>query len=130
MAPEIARAWGVAASWRPSHGAGGTPGVHEDDQLPEGRQRIGDANQDASVNIVDAVVLSHFLFAGGAPVLPCGAGTLDDRGNVLLLDSNGDGDVNLSDPVYLLSYLFQRGAPPVLGSACVRMTGCPDVCGG
>ena len=130
MAPEIARAWGVAASWRPSHGAGGTPGVHEDDQLPEGRQRIGDANQDASVNIVDAVVLSHFLFAGGAPVLPCGAGTLDDRGNVLLLDSNGDGDVNLSDPVYLLRYLFQHGAPPALGSDCMRLTGCPDVCGG
>ncbi len=121
--------WGEAAGWRPSRVGGGTPGVHGGDLPPEGWQLIGDANQDASLNIVDAVALSQLLFGGGAPVLPCGAGTLEDRGNVRLLDPNGDGEVNLSDAVYLLGYLFRRGAPPVLGADCMRVTGCPDVCG-
>ena len=29
---------------------------------------------------------------------------------------------------YTLRFLFQGGTPPALGTECVRMTGCPNVC--
>jgi serine/threonine protein kinase len=43
-------------------------------------------------------------------------------------DVNGDGAIDLSDPVSSLTYLFSTGRPPVLGTECVRITGCPDKC--
>ena len=120
-------AWGEAASWRPSVVVGGTPGEHSDDRIPGGWQLIGDANQDASLNISDAVSVLRLLFVGGEPVLPCGE-AVEERGNLLLFDTNGDGAVNMGDPIHLLSYLFRRGAPPVPGADCIRVHGCPDVC--
>ena len=59
----------------------------------------------------------------------CGDGTAEDPANISLLDDNGDGGVNLSDAVYILVYLFSGGPPPVLGSDCIQLTGCEQVCG-
>jgi hypothetical protein len=118
--------WGEAASWRPSDFPQGSPGA--DETGAGGLQLPGDANQDGAADISDAVSLLRYLFIGGVR-LPCGDGTSADPGNRALLDLNGDDGVNLSDSVYLLAYLFQGGPPPVLGSACVRIEGCPDACG-
>lgn len=62
----------------------------------------GDANNDASVDIVDAVQTLSYLFAGGA--LAC----LDSA------DINDDGAVQINDPVMLLTYLFQNGPAPAI----------------
>ena len=37
--------------------------------------------------------------------------------------------LNLSDAVVVFNYLFWGSAPPALGMECVRIEGCPDVCG-
>ena len=119
--------WDDATRWRPSRDVHGSPGVHAK-QASNGWQLIGDANQDALVNITDAIASLRFLFAGAAPTLPCGEGSLEDAGNVLLLDVSSDGAVNVEDPVYLLNYLFSRGAPPALGTGCIRIAECPNLC--
>jgi hypothetical protein len=61
----------------------------------------GDANNDAAVNISDAVSLIAYIFAGGAPPNPLAAG-----------DANCDGNVNISDAVYLIGYIFGGGPAP------------------
>jgi hypothetical protein len=43
-------------------------------------------------------------------------------------DSNGDGRIDLSDPVSILGFLFHGARPPALGTECVWIAGCPDVC--
>ena len=105
----------------------GTP-----DSLPEcpsegGLQYPGDMNQDASVNIADAVGELNFLFGGNPSVLPCGDGAIDHPANLALLDHNGDGGFNISDPVGLLNWLFASGAPPVQGTDPIAIEGCPDL---
>ena len=65
---------------------------------------------------------------GEPDALPCGKGTTQDPGNILLLDSNGDAAVNVSDALYVLGFLFLGEAPPALGTGCVPMVGCPSTC--
>lgn len=90
-----------------------------------GGQIPGDSNQDSRVDISDAVSVLAILFLGRAA--PC-EGAMTEDGNRTLHDLNVDGNVDITDAVYLLTYLFQGGAAPVLGTACIRVEGCPDVC--
>ena len=93
-----------------------------------GKQRPGDINQDARLDISDAIGVLGFLFLGGGDFefLPCGDGSPGHEANVQLLDSNGDARLDLSDPVYVLQFLFIGGPAPVLGSECVRLADCPN----
>lgn len=62
----------------------------------------GNANNDGSVNVSDAVYIINYVFVGGAapqPVLACG-------------NANNDGSVNVSDAVYVINYVFVGGNPP------------------
>jgi hypothetical protein len=61
----------------------------------------GDANNDATVNISDAVSLIAYIFSGGPAPSPLLAG-----------DANCDGTVNISDAVYLIAYIFSGGSAP------------------
>jgi hypothetical protein len=86
----------------------------------------GDCNQDDAFDISDPICLLGHLFRGEPASLPCGEGTLLDRGNVELLDHNGDSGVDLADGIAPLLRLFSGGAPHVLGEACVAIRGCQD----
>ena len=121
-----------AANWGASAVQGGTPGLFNTIAIEEERggwQIPGDITQDGSFDLTDGIALLGYLFQGTPARLPCGDGTAEDPANIALLDDNGDGDVNLSDAVYILVYLFSGGPPPVLGSDCVQVTGCEQVCG-
>jgi hypothetical protein len=64
--------------------------------------KCGDANNDGSVNVSDAVYIINFVFVGGSepqPVLACG-------------DANSDGTVNVSDAVMIINYVFVGGTQP------------------
>jgi hypothetical protein len=61
----------------------------------------GDCNEDAIVNISDAVYLISYIFSGGPAPNPLEAG-----------DSNCDALVNISDAVYLIGYIFSGGSVP------------------
>jgi hypothetical protein len=66
--------------------------------------RPGDANNDGSKNVGDAVYLISYVFKGGAaptPYVKCSG------------DANGDCSANVGDAVYMISYVFKGGAPPV-----------------
>jgi hypothetical protein len=58
----------------------------------------GDADNDGTLNITDAINLLGFLFLGG-PAPYC-----DPAG-----DTNSDGAINIADPTYLLNFLFSGG---------------------
>lgn len=94
---------------------------------PGGLQYPGDSNQDSVLSISDAVSLLRRLFTSPASP-PCEGDSLPQGGNETLLNLNGDGGVDVSDVVYLLEYLFRNGPPPVLGTECIHIPGCPDVC--
>ena len=121
--------WGDAASWRPSNLDLGSPGIDESGLEPRGRQLPGDTNQDARVDISDAVALLLHLFGRRPELPPCQDGNPDSPSNIAVLDSNGDDEVNVSDAVWLLAYMYQGGSPPSRGTNCVRLVGCPNVCG-
>ena len=97
---------------------------------PAGRQHPGDFDQDGKLTISDAVGMLQFLFAGDSRSLPCVGVELSEGGNLLVLDLNGDGGVNLSDAVHILRFLFVDGPPPTLGTDCVPVPGCPEICTG
>lgn len=120
--------WNLPESWKPSAIYGGTPGRPEPDAPLGGLQRPGDANQDGAVDISDAVSLLFHLFLEDGRPLPCGGAGIASGGNLRLLDGNGDGAVDLGDAISALAALFQGGPPHVLGTRCVRLEGCPDVC--
>jgi len=61
----------------------------------------GDAAQDGTVTLADALFVARYLFAGG-PSPQC----LDSA------DVNDDGRVSVVDPLYLLYYLFMGTAQP------------------
>ncbi len=65
----------------------------------------GDANNDGTVNVGDAVYIIGYIFRGG-PVPPC-----TEEG-----DANGDGKINIGDAVYIVSYVFRGGLPPLCGT--------------
>ena len=121
--------WGEGESWRPSNLNLGSPGIDESGIAPSGRQLPGDANQDARVDISDAVALLLHLFGRRPELAPCDDGAPGSPGNIAILDSNGDSEVNVSDAVWLLSYMYQGGAPPWRGTDCVRLEACPNICG-
>ena len=64
----------------------------------------GDANDDRTVNISDAVYLIAYIHAGGYPPQP----------NIGVGDVNCDGAVNTSDTIYLIAYIFSGGPPPMI----------------
>ena len=59
----------------------------------------GDANQDGSIDIADAIQNVTCLFFCFPPCFDA-------------MDTNDDGAWNIADTVYLLTYLFQNTAPP------------------
>jgi PhoPQ-activated pathogenicity-related protein len=93
-----------------------------------GGQVPGDCNQDAKLDLSDAVLLLMVLFGEGAYELPCGDGSADDPGNELLADASGDGKIDIADAIGILGFLFGGGPPPALGSACMAIEGCPEAC--
>jgi len=116
--------WSEMTSWRPSTGEGGSPGRTD---LPPGgaeagRQLPGDLDQNARLNLLDAVALIAAL--EGLRPLPCAT----DKGNRSTLDANGDQRLDLTDAVHLLNFLFLRGAGLAAGTECILIEGCPDVC--
>ncbi len=119
-----------ALNWGASRLVGGTPGRANSVGTTgeSGRQLPGDTNQDQRLNMTDAIALLGHLFLTTPEFLPCGDGTVADEGNRLLLDANGDLAVNLTDGIHMLNYLFLAGAPHVLGTDCVPIVGCPDLC--
>ena len=63
--------------------------------------RRGDANDDAQVDIADAIFMLYSLMLGG-PASGCVDAT----------DANDDGLHDISDIIYVLNYQFQNGGPP------------------
>lgn len=61
----------------------------------------GDANVDGSVNVVDIVYISKYLWNFGPEPIPWQAG-----------DVNCDNNVTVVDMVYLVNYLWRGGPPP------------------
>jgi hypothetical protein len=64
----------------------------------------GDANNDGTVNVGDAVYIIAYVFKGGPPPLPyetCSG------------DANGDCQCNIGDAVYIIAYVFKGGSDPV-----------------
>lgn len=64
----------------------------------------GDANNDGSINVGDAVYMINYVFKGG-PGPDCG-----DEG-----DANNDCALNVGDAVFLVNYVFKSGPPPECG---------------
>lgn len=76
---------------------------------PTAEFRRGDANNDATVDIGDAISILESLFVVGSEPLPCA-----DSG-----DTNDDGGFDISDAIALLSMLFTGTGPlPPPGSTC------------
>jgi hypothetical protein len=120
--------WGVKASWKASVELFGSPGREDGTGPGGGWQLPGDVNQDGELDISDAVGLLRHLFGGVSLALPCDGPTIGEGGTLTLLDVNGDSGVDLGDAVYTLAYLFAGGLAPELGTACVRIEGCPTAC--
>ena len=107
------------SSWKASAAVGGSPGGPES----QGWQIPGDFSQDGLLTISDAVGLVRYLM--GEPIaMPC----FSADATRLLMDVNGDSLLNFSDAVYLLRHLFAGGPPPFLGSGCIGIAGCRDIC--
>ncbi len=64
--------------------------------------RCGDANNDGSVNVSDAVFVINYVFIVGSPppqpIPACG-------------DANNDASINVSDAVYVINFVFIVGSP-------------------
>ena len=95
-----------------------------------GRQLPGDANQDGAFDQSDAVWLLGYLFLGTADRLPCDGGSAwaPEAGVASLLDWSNDGAIDLSDAIAMLSWLYLAGHPHPLGTSCIPIVGCPDLC--
>jgi hypothetical protein len=103
--------------------------------VPKGYQIPGDANQDGTLDISDAIWLLELLFVGAERVLPCEGKTYKTpgAGDLALLDWNGDGalsdSLDISDPICLLTWLFLGACKEhPLGRECTLILGCPDRC--
>ncbi|MFH1700816.1 MAG: S8 family serine peptidase [Candidatus Zixiibacteriota bacterium] len=62
----------------------------------------GDANNDGSVNISDAVYINNKIFKGGPDPMP----------HMLTGDANCDGYTNVGDVTYIINLVFKGGPPP------------------
>ncbi|MCP4569980.1 MAG: peptidoglycan DD-metalloendopeptidase family protein [FCB group bacterium] len=62
---------------------------------------VGDANEDGTINVGDAVHVINYVFKNGPAPLPYSAG-----------DVNGDETINVGDAVFLINYVFKNGPPP------------------
>ncbi|MFH2055989.1 MAG: dockerin type I repeat-containing protein [bacterium] len=88
-------------------GDAGSPPLQDVENLhvvvctPPPQRPCGDANNDMTANITDAVFLIQYIFNSGAPPEP-----------LLIADVNCDGMVNITDAVYLISYIFNGGPAP------------------
>ena len=49
----------------------------------------------------------------------------EHKGHLLV----GDDEVDVSDAGWLRAYMYQGGPPPSRGTDCVRLEGCPNLCG-
>ena len=67
---------------------------------------FGDANGDGTVDAVDIVYLTNYLFVGGPSPSPLASG-----------DPNGDCIIDVIDIVYLINHLFIDGPAPLRGCA-------------
>jgi len=70
---------------------------------------IGDANDDAVINVGDVVYLVTYLYKGGPEPIP-----VVDAGDV-----NHDCVVNVGDIVYLVTYLYKGGPAPCGGTGMI-----------
>jgi hypothetical protein len=61
----------------------------------------GDANNDSSVDMSDALYINAYFYQGG-PVPPCKNQA----------DANDDGVLDGSDSIFILIWFFNNGAPP------------------
>ncbi len=61
----------------------------------------GDADDNATISIADAVYLINYIFGGGPAPNPVEAG-----------DADCSGGVSIADAVYLINYIFAGGAAP------------------
>ena len=93
-----------------------------------GRQIPSDCNQDGALDLSDSVCFLRFLFLDTSAGLPCGDGSVTDRGNMSLLDCNGDDDLDLSDGVCILNLLFLGTQAHALGVECTLVEGCAVIC--
>ena len=94
-----------------------------------GGQIPGDCDQDGRLALGDGLCLLHALFVDASATLPCGVGGLRNPGNQLLLDANGDAAVTIADAVTVFGHLFLGTSTPALGTECLPIEGCPEVCG-
>ena len=96
-------------------------------EFTDPRGRPGDCNQDAVLDLSDAVCALGVLFTGLPPVFPCGDGTATDAGNLALMDWQPDGSIDLSDIVAMLQFLFfsadahTLAVPGAEATACVAL---------
>ena len=111
---------------------GGPWACHWQPSSPSPVGRVpGDCNEDGRLELSDAVCIFGVLFLGSPPTFPCGDGSENDPGNIVLLDWQPDGMVNISDGIALLEYLFRGGPPHHLAVAGngregrVEPEGCP-----
>jgi hypothetical protein len=114
--------WSDPSSWMASTAPGGSPGRADGEAVPATFQRPGDTNQDSRLNVVDAIRLLGVLLAQNEA--PCSSSASSNR----LTDNNGDGSTDVSDVVHLLNFLFLGGPAPALGTVCVDLPGCADIC--
>lgn len=122
-----AAAWNTAANWVPSTDVGGSPGREDFPSITAGLRLPGDANQDANLDLGDAVGVLLLVYRPELTTLPCEGEHAADGGNLLLLDFNGDSLVDGADAVGVLSYLFLQGPPHSLGTTCQRIEGCSSL---
>jgi hypothetical protein len=67
----------------------------------EVRSRIGDANDDGTIDVGDVLFLINYLFIDGPEPDPWENG-----------DVNCNGEIDIEDVLYLINYLFKGGSPP------------------
>ena len=81
--------------------------------------RRGDANDDANVDISDAVRVLSYLFAG-----------IEEPSCLDTGDANDDGEINITDAIFLLTYLFvgNQELPAPAGSCGEDLTEDPLGC--
>ncbi len=85
------------------------------DEIHDASFTRGDANDDGSVDLADAIYVLFYLFQGGSTPYCADAS-----------DTNDNGVVEISDPIGVLQYLFQNGAPIAAPYPLSGYDGTPD----